>query len=200
MATFTVRGRNMEVTPALKDYVEKRVGKIAKYFDKVGEITVLLTVSKGRHTVEVTVPIDKGVMLRGEEATMDMYTSIDLVVEKLERQIHKHKTKLQRRFREGGFKAELAAEESKAAQVRAGVAAEEVEPRVALGGVGAPLLLGVDVVEDPPARRGVGAQAVDNVHGGLRVKAHVPGVAEAAQRVAAPVPALGWEQQPVRLP
>ena len=120
MATFTVRGRNMEVTPALKDYVEKRVGKIAKYFDKVGEITVLLTVSKGRHTVEVTVPIDKGVMLRGEEATMDMYTSIDLVVEKLERQIHKHKTKLQRRFREGGFKAELAAEESKAAQARAG--------------------------------------------------------------------------------
>ena len=74
----------MEVTPALKDYVEKRVGKIAKYFDKVGEITVLLTVSKGRHTVEVTVPIDKGVMLRGEEATMDMYTSIDLVVEKPE--------------------------------------------------------------------------------------------------------------------
>ena len=80
MATFTVRGRNMEVTPALKDYVEKRVGKIAKYFDKVGEITVLLTVSKGRHTVEVTVPIDNGFVLRGEEATMDMYTSIDLVV------------------------------------------------------------------------------------------------------------------------
>ena len=84
--------------------------------------------------------------------------------------------------------------------VRAGVAAEEVQPRVALGGVGAPLLLGVDVVEDLPARRGVGAQAVDNVHGGLRVKAHVPGVAEAAQRVAAPVPALGREQQPARLP
>ena len=69
MATFTVRGRNMEVTPALKDYVEKRVGKIAKYFDKVGEITVLLTVSKGRHTVEVTVPIDKGVMLRGDDVS-----------------------------------------------------------------------------------------------------------------------------------
>ena len=106
MATFTVRGRNMEVTPALKDYVEKRVGKIAKYFDKVGEIQVLLTVSKGRHTVEVTVPIDNGFVLRGEEATMDMYTSIDLVVEKLERQIHKQKTKLARRFRGGGFKAE----------------------------------------------------------------------------------------------
>ena len=105
MATFTVRGKNMEVTPALKDYVEKRVGKVTKYFDQVGEITV----SKGRHIVEVTVPVEGGVLLRGEEATMDMYTSIDLVVEKLERQIHKHKTKLQRRFR-GGFKADMVAE------------------------------------------------------------------------------------------
>ena len=109
MATFTVRGKNMEVTPALKDYVEKRVGKVTKYFDQVGEITVLLTVSKGRHIVEVTVPVEGGVLLRGEEATMDMYTSIDLVVEKLERQIHKHKTKLQRRFR-GGFKADMVVE------------------------------------------------------------------------------------------
>ena len=57
MATFTVRGKNIEITPALKEYVEKRVGKVTKYFDKVGEISVLLTVSKGRHTVEVTVPI-----------------------------------------------------------------------------------------------------------------------------------------------
>lgn len=110
MATFTVRGKNMEVTPALKDYVEKRVGKVAKYFERVGDITVLLTVSKGRHIVEVTVPVEGGVLLRGEEATMDMYTSIDLVVEKLERQIHKHKTKLQRRFRGGGFKADMVME------------------------------------------------------------------------------------------
>lgn len=104
----------MEVTPALKDYVEKRVGKVAKYFDRVGEITVLLTVSKGRHIVEVTVPVEGGILLRGEEATMDMYTSIDLVVEKLERQIHKHKTKLQRRFR-GGFKADMVEERQGAA-------------------------------------------------------------------------------------
>jgi len=105
MATFTIRGKNIEITPALRDYVEKRVGKVTKYFDKVGEITVLLTVSKGRHIVEVTVPV-QGVLLRGEEATMDMYTSIDLVIEKLERQIHKHKTKLEKRFRAGGFKSE----------------------------------------------------------------------------------------------
>ena len=112
MATFTVRGKNMEVTPALREYVEKRVGKVTKYFEHVGEITVLLTASKGRHIVEVTVPVDKGVILRGEEATMDMYTSIDLVVDKLERQIHKHKTKLQKRFRGGGFKSEMVAEEA----------------------------------------------------------------------------------------
>lgn len=106
MATFTVRGKNIEITPSLREYVEKRVGKIEKYFEKVDEITVLLTVSKGRHIVEVTVPVPGGVLLRGEEATMDMYTSIDLVVEKLERQIRKQKTKLERRFRQGGFKAE----------------------------------------------------------------------------------------------
>ena len=105
MATFTIRGKNIEITPALRDYVEKRVGKVTKYFDKVGEITVLLTVTKGRHIVEVTVPV-QGVLLRGEEATMDMYTSIDLVIEKLERQIHKHKTKIEKRFRAGSFKTE----------------------------------------------------------------------------------------------
>ncbi len=105
VATFTVRGKNIEITPSLREYVEKRVGKILKYFDDIDEITVLLTVSKGRHIVEVTVPVQGGVILRGEEATMDMYTSIDLVVEKLERQIRKQKTKLERRFREG-FKPE----------------------------------------------------------------------------------------------
>jgi putative sigma-54 modulation protein len=115
MATFTVRGKNIEITPALRDYVEKRVGKVTKYFDEVGNIKVMLTVSKGRHIVEVTVPIKGDILLRGEEATMDMYTSIDLVVEKLERQIHKQKTKLARRFRGGGFKAEAFKNEAPAA-------------------------------------------------------------------------------------
>jgi hypothetical protein len=81
--------------------------------------------------------------------------------------------------------------------VRPGVAPEEVEPRVGLGGVSALLRLGVDVIEDLPAHRGVGAQAVDNVHGGLRVKAHVPGVAERAQRVARPVAFVCREKKPL---
>lgn len=100
MATFTIRGKNVEVTPALKDYVEKRVGKVTRYFSDVGDIAVLLSVSKERQKVEVTVPV-QGVLLRGQEVTNNMYTSIDLVIEKLDRQIRKHKTKMQRRFRDG---------------------------------------------------------------------------------------------------
>lgn len=100
MAAFTIRGKNVEITPALKDYVEKRIGKVTRYFKEVGEISVLLSVSKERQQVEVTVPIE-GVLLRGQETSKDMYASIDMVIEKLERQIHKHKTKMQRRFRDG---------------------------------------------------------------------------------------------------
>ncbi|BEU86909.1 ribosome-associated translation inhibitor RaiA [Selenomonas sp. TAMA-11512] len=113
MATFNIRGKSIEITPSLKEYVEKRVGKLTKYFDNVGEISVLLTVSKGRHIVEVTMPIPGGVFLRGEEATMDMYTSIDLVIEKLERQIRKQKTRLAKRFREGGFRADAVVTEGR---------------------------------------------------------------------------------------
>ena len=99
----TVRGRNVEITPPLKDYVSKRVGKISKYFETLDEITAILTVEKGRHIVEVTVPLN-GMLLRGEEATADMYTSIDLVIEKLEKQIEKYKTKLSRKLRHGAYK------------------------------------------------------------------------------------------------
>ena len=103
---ITVRGKNIEITPALNDYVSKRIGKVTKYFDVLGEITAVLTVEKGRHIVEVTVPVN-GILLRGEESTTDMYTSIDLVIEKLERQIEKYRTRLSRRMREGSFRTEL---------------------------------------------------------------------------------------------
>ncbi|EGO62308.1 ribosome hibernation-promoting factor, HPF/YfiA family [Acetonema longum] len=103
---ITVRGKNIDVTPALKDHVEKRIGKITKYFDNIGEIAVVLAVEKGRHIVEVTVPVN-GILLRGEESTTDMYASIDLVIEKLEKQIGKYKTKLSRRLRDGMLKVDL---------------------------------------------------------------------------------------------
>lgn len=92
-----VRGRNMEVTGALKDYVEKRLGKLDKYIDNLGDAQVTLTVEKDSHRIEVTIPIN-GMILRGEEVTADMYASTDMVVEKLEKQIEKHKGKLVKRI------------------------------------------------------------------------------------------------------
>ena len=119
MATFNIRGKNTEVTPALREYVEKRVGKINRYFGNIDEIFVMLAIEKDRHIVEVTAEVPGGLILRGEEATGDMYTSIDLVIDKLERQIRKQKTRLERRFRGGGFKGELIEEQKAQSQAQA---------------------------------------------------------------------------------
>ncbi|HWJ03319.1 MAG TPA: ribosome-associated translation inhibitor RaiA [Verrucomicrobiae bacterium] len=100
---INVRGKHIEVTDALREYVEKRVGKLEKYFDSLEDIQVTLLVEKDRHRVEVTAPIS-GMILRGEEETTDMYSSIDLVVEKLEKQINKYKTRLAKKIRETGVK------------------------------------------------------------------------------------------------
>ena len=97
-----VRGKNIDLTPALKEYVEKRVSKVDKYFDGIEEAQVTLVVEKDRHRVEVTIPVN-GLILRGEEETADMYGSIDKVVEKIEKQIAKHKTKLAKQLRNTPF-------------------------------------------------------------------------------------------------
>lgn len=91
-------GKTMEVTDALRDTVERKLGKLSKLFQKDTEAQVTLSVEKNRHIIEITIPFD-GVVLRCEECTDDMYTSIDKAVDKLERQINKHKTKLEKRFR-----------------------------------------------------------------------------------------------------
>lgn len=91
-----VKGRNIDVTPALKDYVEKKITKVTRQFKTVGDISAVLKVEKGNHIVEITVPAS-GILLRAQETTKDMYSSIDLVVEKIERQIHKYKTRLMKR-------------------------------------------------------------------------------------------------------
>ena len=98
-----VRGRNVAVTNSLKEYVVKRVGKLDKFLDGVEDATVVLVVEKDSHKVEVTIPVN-GMILRGEEATGDMYTSIDLVVEKLEKQIGKYKGRLAHRRHVGDQK------------------------------------------------------------------------------------------------
>ena len=102
----TVRAKNFIVTPALKDHVEKRIGKIGRYFDNLDEIIAILSVEKGRHIVEVTVPVG-GMILRGEEATADMYASVDMVIDKLEKQIDKYKTRIASKMRRGNLKGEL---------------------------------------------------------------------------------------------
>lgn len=91
-----VRGINIDVTPALKEYVEKKVVTITKQFKVVGDISAVMRVEKGQHIVEITVPAS-GIVLRAQEKTKDMYSSIDLVIEKIERQIHKYKTRLMKR-------------------------------------------------------------------------------------------------------
>lgn len=88
--------KNIELTPALKEMVEKKISKLDKYFEPNVEARAKLTVQKNRHIFEVTIPFN-GVILRGEDATDDMYKSIDMVEEKLQRQIRKQKTKLERR-------------------------------------------------------------------------------------------------------
>lgn len=97
-----VKGKNVEVTNALRDYVEKKMGKLEKYFEtEMREIQVTLSVEKERRIVEVTAFIN-GITLRGEEETEDMYSSVDLVMEKIERQIRKYKTKINRKLRKLG--------------------------------------------------------------------------------------------------
>lgn len=91
-----VRGKNIEVTQALKDYVEKRIVTITKQFKTVGDISAVMCVEKGSHIVEITVPAS-GIVLRAQESSDNMYASIDKCVDKIERQIHKYKTRLMRR-------------------------------------------------------------------------------------------------------
>jgi putative sigma-54 modulation protein len=93
---ITVSGKNVEVTNALRNAVEKKLLKLDKYFNPDVEAKATLSVQKNRQIIEVTIPFN-GVILRGEEANEDMYASIDLVEEKLEKQIQKQKTKIERR-------------------------------------------------------------------------------------------------------
>jgi len=95
---LNIRGKNIEVTPALKAYVEKRVDKLTRYFDSDLTVQAVLEVKKDLRTIELTCFIDK-VVLRGVETNEDMYAAIDLVVDKVIRQIHKYKTRLAKRFK-----------------------------------------------------------------------------------------------------
>ena len=94
---INIRGVNLEVTAALRDYVEKKISRLERYFDTplTTDVQVSLSVIRDMQNVEVTIPL-RGVLLRAEEKRDDMYASIDLVVDKLERQIRMHKRMVNR--------------------------------------------------------------------------------------------------------
>jgi putative sigma-54 modulation protein len=94
----TVKGKNVEVTDALRDYSEKKATKVSKFFEKspVGA-QVTLSTERGRHIVDITIQVN-GLLLRGEEKTNDMYASIDGAIDKIERQVHKFKTRINRKL------------------------------------------------------------------------------------------------------
>ena len=90
---FTIVGKNLTVTDGLKAAVEEKIGKLEKYFTEDTEIHVTLSTQKERQKIEVTIPM-RGNIVRAEQESNDMYVSIDLVEEIIERQLRKYKTKI----------------------------------------------------------------------------------------------------------
>ena len=90
---FIIRGKNLEVSDNLRQAVEDKIGKLEKYFAEDTKANVTLSVEKERQKVEVTIPV-KGSIIRSEQVSNDMYVSIDLVEEIIERQLKKYKNKL----------------------------------------------------------------------------------------------------------
>jgi putative sigma-54 modulation protein len=99
---FIISGKNIEVTEGLRDAVQDKIGKLSRYFTETTEIIVTLSVEKERQKIEVTIPM-KGNIIRAEQVSNDMYVSIDLVEEIIERQLRKYKTKLVEKKQSGGF-------------------------------------------------------------------------------------------------
>ncbi|MDY3917907.1 MAG: ribosome-associated translation inhibitor RaiA [Candidatus Limivivens sp.] len=98
---YTISGKNLEVTEALRNVVMDKLGKLERYFTPETEIIVTMSVEKERQKIEVTIPV-KGNIIRSEQVSNDMYVSIDLVEEVIERQLRKYKNKIVDRQQEGG--------------------------------------------------------------------------------------------------
>lgn len=96
-----ITGRNIELTEGLKAAVEDKLSKLDKYFNEDTQANVTLSVEKERQKIEVTIPV-KGNIIRSEQVSNDMYVSIDLVEEVIERQMKKYRNKLVSRQQEPG--------------------------------------------------------------------------------------------------
>ena len=90
---YIINGKNIDGTEGLKSAVQDKIGKLEKYFTPETEVHVMLSVEKGVQKIEVTIPV-KGKIIRSEQSSSDMYVSIDLVEEVIERQLKKYKAKI----------------------------------------------------------------------------------------------------------
>lgn len=97
-----ISGKNIHVSDYLREVVNKKAGKLERYFRPDTEMQVTLSIEKSRHIAEITIHYD-GLVLRAEEATGDLYSSIDASLKKLERQMRKHRTRLEKRLRDDAF-------------------------------------------------------------------------------------------------
>lgn len=93
-----VTGRNLVITDAIREQVEKKLDKFDKYFKSDVEAHATFSTQKSKHIVELTIPLKNGTYFRAESRTEDMYGSIDEAIEKISRQMRKHKTKIEKRF------------------------------------------------------------------------------------------------------
>lgn len=97
MLQFEIYGENIEITEAIDQYIKEKVGKVEKYFDEIDNIAhVRVKVYDNESKIEVTIPM-KQVTLRAEEIQSDLYKAIDLIADKLERQVRKYKTRMNRK-------------------------------------------------------------------------------------------------------
>ena len=88
-----MNGRHLDITPALRSYAEEKIGRFDKYLSNITEAVVTLSVEKYRHKAEVLLKVN-GVQIQAEGKTGEVYSAIDQVVEKLEKQVVKYKEKL----------------------------------------------------------------------------------------------------------
>ncbi len=98
---ITISGKNIEVTDGLRTAINDKLGKLERYFTPETEVIVTLSVEKERQKIEVTIPV-KGSIIRSEQVSNDMYVSIDLVEEVIERQLRKYKNKIVDKHQSGG--------------------------------------------------------------------------------------------------
>ncbi|MBU0436956.1 ribosome-associated translation inhibitor RaiA [Staphylococcus casei] len=131
MIRFEIHGENLTITDAIRNYIEEKIGKLERYFNDVPNATAHVKVKTYQNSaskIEVTIPL-KNVTLRAEERHDDLYAGIDLINGKLERQVRKYKTRVNRKKRNRGDQEVFASlpEENEAAELQSDDSDNDIE-------------------------------------------------------------------------